>query len=502
MEEACSYPDCKVSPTFRCRCSNNLFCAAHIGEHMLKPGLLHLSETLYINIDPETKNHLISKLKEITSSLLNMETQLFSTTKAMINSIEQITLKNLAFINELYRKCNKIILYCESVNGINKACDIGKLDYYLIKRPEEIICELADWEIPKVTIKLDDFTKTIDGLISYSSISTILQGNIIEEKLEIEEVSGSYQGEFCNGYRHGNGTLITPNNDKYVGSWELGHRSGRGICTYADGSEYNGEWQNDLEHGQGTKTWKNGDIYIGGFKNGSREGLGEMIYDSKMKNYKGEWINNRKEGKGVLKVTDDYEYEGEWVDDFPDGSGIKKWIKSKNVYKGEFCYGNMTGKGIMSYGNGDYYEGDWRDSMRHGETGIFVFEGGVYTGSWNNDKWHGEGKLALPDKSCYQGLFREGLRDGYGTLETNEGCTYQGNWVKDKKEGFGILNDTKTGEKYEGKWVNDKMHDIKAKVIMHGGIILKGEYKEGNRVGKWEIDYPNGKKKIIRMKAK
>ena len=45
--------------------------------------------------------------------------------------------------------------------------------------------------------------------------------------------------------RHGKGTMIYPNGDRYVGDWYRFKRQGKGVMYYADGSVYKGKWIND-----------------------------------------------------------------------------------------------------------------------------------------------------------------------------------------------------------------------------------------------------------------
>lgn len=87
----------------------------------------------------------------------------------------------------------------------------------------------------------EKFVEAVSNIVNYEPVCSLFIGNIIEDDPEIPETSGTYIGNFKNGYRDGTGTLITPENDKYIGEWELGKRIGKEICNYSDVSVYNGE---------------------------------------------------------------------------------------------------------------------------------------------------------------------------------------------------------------------------------------------------------------------
>jgi len=62
-----------------------------------------------------------------------------------------------------------------------------------------------------------------------------------------ENTSGQYTGNRnSKGQRHGEGTYIWPNGDKYVGNWENDNMSGYGEYTYANGKLKNGIWDSGV----------------------------------------------------------------------------------------------------------------------------------------------------------------------------------------------------------------------------------------------------------------
>jgi len=55
-----------------------------------------------------------------------------------------------------------------------------------------------------------------------------------------------YEGKIENGKPNGEGTMLYPDGDKYVGGWKDGRPNGQGTHTYPDGSKYVGEFRDDL----------------------------------------------------------------------------------------------------------------------------------------------------------------------------------------------------------------------------------------------------------------
>ena len=110
------------------------------------------------------------------------------------------------------------------------------------------------------------------GNISYSS------GNI-------------YDGFFKNNKRHGKGTYIWKNGDKFTGTYYNGDPS-YGTYAFQNGHTYVGNFKNWKMHGQGTYTWKNGDKYIGQWKNDKRHGRGSKTYKNG-KIERGIWENGK-----------------------------------------------------------------------------------------------------------------------------------------------------------------------------------------------------------------
>jgi len=92
-------------------------------------------------------------------------------------------------------------------------------------------------------------------------------------KVQLDKISGSYEGECKKGFAHGKG--IAKGEDYYEGEFKKGYPHGNGIYTWQNGDIYLGEWDRGRKDGKGMLTihletkdsvvdgfWRDG-IYIG-----------------------------------------------------------------------------------------------------------------------------------------------------------------------------------------------------------------------------------------------
>ena len=90
----------------------------------------------------------------------------------------------------------------------------------------------------------------------------------------------TYNGQFLNDKRHGQGTLCSERDSEqrkyiYDGEWFDGVRNGLGMEITGKG-KYNGEWLEDQWHGQGISVDQDGNMYEGQFQFGKRHGQGRL----------------------------------------------------------------------------------------------------------------------------------------------------------------------------------------------------------------------------------
>ena len=74
---------------------------------------------------------------------------------------------------------------------------------------------------------------------------------------QVFEDGSTYEGNYKEGMRHGEGTMTYVDSSgealaEYVGDWARGERNGGGVCTWATGTQYDGDWLADMRHGAGS----------------------------------------------------------------------------------------------------------------------------------------------------------------------------------------------------------------------------------------------------------
>ncbi len=187
-----------------------------------------------------------------------------------------------------------------------------------------------------------------------------------------------YKGEvmreyiiFGDSFPEGHGSLIFPDESKYVGEWKDGRPNGQGTYTFGkgekEGQKYVGEWKDGIRNGQGTFTWKDGTKYEGEWKDGRPNGQGTRTFTNGDK-YVGEWKNSKENGNGKRNSPDGRNYVGEWKD------------------------GKEHGQGTFTFPDGRKYVGEFKDGILHGQ-GKFIFpDGRKYVGEFKDGKeWNGTG---------------------------------------------------------------------------------------------------------------
>lgn len=69
-----------------------------------------------------------------------------------------------------------------------------------------------------------------------------------------------YEGDFRAGKKDGNGTMVLPNGNKYIGQWENDCKHGIGVWyTAKDGVKKQGQWAHDKR-----TNWLSAPIKVGG----------------------------------------------------------------------------------------------------------------------------------------------------------------------------------------------------------------------------------------------
>jgi hypothetical protein len=76
--------------------------------------------------------------------------------------------------------------------------------------------------------------------------------------------------------RHGRGSMVYPNGDKFIGQWKNNHKEGYGIYIEVRGNKYYGSWRQSKKNGFGYLIYNDGTCFEGDFNNDIKSGKGTM----------------------------------------------------------------------------------------------------------------------------------------------------------------------------------------------------------------------------------
>jgi len=290
--------------------------------------------------------------------------------------------------------------------------------------------------------------------------------------------------------QEGEGFMIMPSGEKYVGPFVAGEASGEGVLYYADNREqYRGQFLNNLFHGHGT--------YRQRLPGDNMPASSDIVYT-------GEFANGFKEGLGVEK-RGELTYEGQWSQDFNHGYGVITGEGQGVVRTGRWEFGRFKhevpvpskflpqGVGLSAEaktfefinmdGNGITYVGARNEANQpHGEGHMVDKEGKrMMGGEWKDGLMDGQGFMNLADGSKYVGHFAEGMFEGHGTMAWANGDIFVGQWKEDKRNGEGELTYA-NGIRYQGQWEHDETHGL-GKVTLADGSHYEGEWLENKKAG-------------------
>jgi len=171
-------------------------------------------------------------------------------------------------------------------------------------------------------------------------------GNIYTGSVYYDSATQSY-------HPHGYGSMTRPSGDTYTGSFSQGYKHGQGT-SYSPNQQrtYQGGFVSDREEGYATISCPNDQggrrTYMGYMQNNVRHGPGQQTETTNTGRtlvFNGTWINDMLSGPGTLALTEagiTHYYEGRFVNGKLEGDGTyctsQNGIKYRAVYQG----GNMV----------------------------------------------------------------------------------------------------------------------------------------------------------------
>eukprot|EP00760_Papus_ankaliazontas_P017599 PhM_4_TR17338/c0_g1_i1/m.100950 len=284
----------------------------------------------------------------------------------------------------------------------------------------------------------------------------------------------SYNGQAIeDGIKHGKGTYVWSNGNKYTGMWKRDKMCGEGVFyNAANGYRHEGSFNDGKRSGPGTTFYNDGTIYRGSFIDNELHGVGEVLFD---------------------KSSD--------VDDKEVTSSCSPSSSSRLVYfKGNFDHGVIScplGGGEARYSDGSTYTGPWRNGKWHTDSeNIFGVwrraNGDVFEGHFEGGVPHKHGTWRFHDGTTYTGAIEAGEMHGYGEIEyTSTATTYVGWFHHGERHSMtpdqiGVM--TSPTMRFEGVWVRGDLTDEtgRAIIVSHDaktGYTYKGKTKANKRHG-------------------
>jgi len=150
-----------------------------------------------------------------------------------------------------------------------------------------------------------------------------------------------YDGEMKKGHFDGKGTLIFTNGDTYEGQFRDSERNGQGKMTWYNRNTYDGEWKNGLMDGRGTYKWLGGNIYAGSWVKGKQEGRGKFTFLNG-NSYEGEFKDSMINGRGRYRWSNGDVYDGSWENEEPNGIGTLKIYNTDELVTGNWVKGCLV----------------------------------------------------------------------------------------------------------------------------------------------------------------
>lgn len=240
-----------------------------------------------------------------------------------------------------------------------------------------------------------------------------------QAQTQLQQQTNTNPSQHGDNFRSNLGSLRGDKYLKYVGTWQRGHREGRGRLDYMNGDYYEGGFKGDKREGEGVFKAQTGGEYRGEWRQGLAHGKGKMVY-ANGEEYTGDWVQGRKEGQGVLEAKNGEKYEGQFKADAFDGQGVLS-LPNGSYYKGSWRGGKMNGKGLYRLSQISFYEGDFKDDLFDGR-GTFVDEQGVkFEGEWAKDKRNGFNRSIFPDGRVTEGQYKDDKKEGANATIEKDG---------------------------------------------------------------------------------
>jgi hypothetical protein len=287
----------------------------------------------------------------------------------------------------------------------------------------------------------------------------------------IEASGQKYEGDWFDGIKQGKGIFIEVSGQKYEGTWINEKKDGKGIETYPVKDQqgrlsYNGEWKDDLKHGFGTQIWKNGEKYEGQWTSGYRT-KGIMIFTDGSK-YDGELLNAKRHGYGTQSDKKGaILYLGKWMDDVFVGAYNGTLSNEDGTYTGQINNQKKNGKGTMNYSKGKdgliKSEGDW-DNDKFIQGTFYFEEGATISGLFTDSYKYGKGKITHNNGDTFEGSWENlelpnatGGKVSLFSIPEIEEIIFAEEYINDKFQRRSVFEAQQVGDKLNIRSIDDDL---------------------------------------------
>ncbi len=284
--------------------------------------------------------------------------------------------QSILFTNGMTNSLQYAILHLANLNFGFKVHDASELSY-VFKELFGILpnsMETKQLQYIYINIKKSKYTK-YDNVINdnLDKIKTITFAN-----------KNKFSGKIKNGL-YNYGELVNQNGSRFEGEFFLGGAcsDGKIIFKYENGDTYEGQWKDGLKHGNGKFTWEDGGAYEGQWKDGLMHGNGKYTFKSG-NTYEGQFENEKRHGNGKYTFKEGDTYEGGYKNDKKHGNG-KYTFKEGDTYEGGYKNNKRHGNGKYTWKDGTAYEGQWKDGLKHGNGKYTFKEGDTIEGQFENN---------------------------------------------------------------------------------------------------------------------
>lgn len=287
------------------------------------------------------------------------------------------------------------------------------------------------------------------------------------------DLSYTYTGEVLNGKPNGMGVAkySSGNVIRYVGHFENGFYSGKGVMLFSNGAFLSGNWSKGKVNGKGANLTDNGGFYVGDFANGIKNGQGVFIYKDNSF-VKGGYLNDKLNGRCIniwtagTIISDIY-----YSNDQRNGTGYQYEVASNKLYEGEWKddkWVQATSAGFYSFLNQSSFKGEKTDNH--------ILIGAVTASGYLKDTAY---YYDLQKQKRYFGAYVNGFIKN-GVQVRDDSTRFVG--AVDEKGAKGYCYDFKFNKYYtEGNYINDMVDgeiiDIDlAKKTVYMGIATAGDF--------------------------